>query len=303
LEANNKAFQATPHKCDAPTNGFYSNCDRGGCSQNTRDSPNAYGPGRAYTIDTTKPFKVRTDFPAKAGVLQTMRTTLQQGDHKVVLDHSSCQSGYMAQMSDALAAGMSLRITYWGGSAEDMAWMDEPPCGPQACEGAHAGDAIIRDIKVSEAEDAPAAIADVPAPALSTEAPKPKYAWNTVSIDGFQDAVLAGSSGNSGSTDGTKLTVKYGHGTTLFSAFKDAWEPDSIAQLKLLGKAMSYTVDLSKVGCACNLAFYLISMPALGMDGSASRGTDRGGQPPYYCDANKVGGQWCPEVDIMEANN
>ena len=28
----------------------------------------------------------------------------------------------------------------------------------------------------------------------------------------------------------------------------------------------------------------------------------KGGQGDYYCDANQVGGTFCPEFDIMEAN-
>lgn len=73
--------------------------------------------------------------------------------------------------------------------------------------------------------------------------------------------------------------------------------PQRIAKFQLLDAWINYTVDLSKVGCGCNLAVYLISAPALDMEGNPSAG--RG---DYYCDANKVGGQWCPEVDLMEAN-
>merc|ERR1719429_370869 len=139
--------------------------------------------------------------------------------------------------------------------------------------------------------------------ALSDDAKESKYSWNEFSITDMPHAALAGFSGKAGKTNGNNITVSYDAGLTLFSGFSGKWEPDNIAQLKLLGKAISFSVDLSKVGCACNLALYLISMPALGWDGNPSRGADRGGQPPYYCDANQVGGQWCPEVDIMEAND
>merc|ERR1719210_1506410 len=119
-------------------------------------------------------------------------------------------------------------------------------------------------------------------------------------IDGSPLGVLVGDGGFV--SDNTKLVLSHNSGLSLFSKFSGTWEPDDILQLKLLGKAISFTVDLSQVGCACNLALYLISMPAYGVDGRLSEGTNRGGQPPYYCDANQVGGQWCPEVDIMEAN-
>merc|ERR1719162_1718601 len=100
-------------------------------------------------------------------------------------------------------------------------------------------------------------------------------------------AIFAGASGQAGTIDGASLSVKHGNSLTLFSSFDGHWEAQNIAQLKLLGKAMSFTVDLSRVGCACNLALYLASSPARGADNLPSRGLDRGGQPPFYCDANK----------------
>jgi hypothetical protein len=66
----------------------------------------------------------------------------------------------------------------------------------------------------------------------------------------------------------------------------------------LLGGTIEYDVDLSHSGCSCNAALYLISMPAKDWNGVPTAG--KGGD--YYCDANMVGGNWCPEFDIMEAN-
>lgn len=54
----------------------------------------------------------------------------------------------------------------------------------------------------------------------------------------------------------------------------------------------SYKVDLSNVGCHCNAAGYFINMPG--------PGPGEGGD--WYCDANFVGGQWCPEYDCLESN-
>merc|ERR1719491_2604427 len=63
--------------------------------------------------------------------------------------HSSCQPEYFVALSEAMAAGMSLRITYWGDRAETMSWLDSPPCGPQACTGDNAGPGIIYNVTIN----------------------------------------------------------------------------------------------------------------------------------------------------------
>merc|ERR1719223_2191595 len=112
MEANIKAFQATPHSCDAPTaSGHYNNCDRSGCGLSTRNIPNSYGPGATFQIDTTKPFDVETTWTAN-----NMITKLRQGANVVTLDHSNCGSS-LSGMAAAMTSGMSVRITYWGKNA------------------------------------------------------------------------------------------------------------------------------------------------------------------------------------------
>jgi len=295
MEANNHAFAATPHKCDAPVNGHYNYCDRDGCSQNTRDASDSYGPGASYTIDTRHPFHVRTVFPEESGIVTGMVTTLSQDGRQVVLDHANCGAD-LAALSDAMAAGMSLRITYWGESAETMAWLDAPPCGQQTC-GASAGEAVISDIAIGTPS-----LPVVPVQVQEEHIAKPSFANTKHSfvIEGLPPALLAGVGGT---VEDGSLTLSHNSGFTLFSEFKDKWEPENILQLKLLGKTLSFTVDLSKVGCACNVAFYLIGAPGRDWNGKPFAGPKNSGQPPYYCDANQVGGQWCPEVDIMEAND
>eukprot|EP00443_Scrippsiella_acuminata_P096046 CAMPEP_0115607112 /NCGR_PEP_ID=MMETSP0272-20121206/18342_1 /TAXON_ID=71861 /ORGANISM="Scrippsiella trochoidea, Strain CCMP3099" /LENGTH=793 /DNA_ID=CAMNT_0003042789 /DNA_START=1 /DNA_END=2382 /DNA_ORIENTATION=+ len=408
MEANDHAFQSTPHSCDSPMNGHYNQCDRVGCSQNTRNIVGSYGPGGEYRIDTTHPFEVRTEFLKDDGMLTGMRTILVQRGRRVVLSHLTCDVAYLAKLTDALSDGMSLRITYWGQSASTMAWLDAPPCHREACMGSHAGEAIISNITVSDLEDVPpvsdhrsddgaqdgsldasagkdsekhrwvsdpwapwkchhyvgnqqetrwcgrvgfeggfeykytggegalcgpcwcckrkaklagSGVHATQAPSWSTPAPTwntPAPAWSPptttqavatkapslmkgeIKIGGVESAYLAGTGGN---VDGDTMTIHHNAGFTIFTDKEKTWEPENIEEFKLLGKIISYRVDLSKVGCACNLAFYLISMPARDMQGKPSPGTNRQGQPPYYCDANMVGGQWCPEIDIMEANN
>ena len=106
-------------------------------------------------------------------------------------------------------------------------------------------------------------------------------------------------------TNGGSMTMQYGARAYLTDTCSgSAIAPGFFAnKLKLLGKTLSYTVDLAAdpshpVGCACNAAFYMTEMPAIGSDQKPVGG----GAGDFYCDANDVGGEWCVEMDIMEAN-
>jgi len=148
MEANNHAFQATLHRCEASVNQQFSMCDRGGCEQNTREHSNAYGPSAGFTIDTRHPFHVETEFLMNDGLLTGMRSTLRQNGRFVVMEHPTCNQQYLAALSEVMAHGMSLRITYWGDQPQTMAWMDVPPCGGGICSGEDAGDGVISNIRI-----------------------------------------------------------------------------------------------------------------------------------------------------------
>merc|ERR1712217_864425 len=100
-------------------------------------------------IDTSKPFVVHTYFPETAGTLSGMITIMRQEGRELTLDHSNCNVGYFAQLSNAMAEGMAVRITYWGSDPKTMSWMDQPPRGAQTCGGSNAGDGIISDIVIA----------------------------------------------------------------------------------------------------------------------------------------------------------
>jgi hypothetical protein len=75
-------------------------------------------------------------------------------------------------------------------------------------------------------------------------------------------------------------------------------DPMNYFMPNLLGGWMSFDFNLSSSECGCVAALYTVAMPAKNADGSYRDGEK--GQ--YYCDANQVGGAWCPEFDVFEAN-
>lgn len=125
----------------------------------------------------------------------------------------------------------------------------------------------------------------------------------SLSVGGMPPAYLSTATHVKASPQGNALTLQHSSGVSVMSTRdKGTWRPEDIMQFKLLGRTIRFTVDLSGVGCACNIALYLIASPAKDVNGNPSRGYNRDGQPPYYCDAQQIGGQWCPEIDLMEAN-
>ena len=68
------------------------------------------------------------------------------------------------------------------------------------------------------------------------------------------------------------------------------WDKVSYQKLFLLGSTLSFTVDLSGVGCDCNAAVYLVQMDTPGQNTA------------NYCDIQ--GGDYprCTEIDLLEGN-
>jgi len=98
---------------------------------------------------------------------------------------------------------------------------------------------------------------------------------------------------------GNEITLAYSSGAGIARVCQDHWSPDIFKVYHLMDKTISFTADVSSIGCGCNAAFYLTSSPAY----NQSQVPDQGQCGDYYCDANKVCGQWCPEIDLFEANN
>jgi len=282
MEANNRVFSSTPHKCDHPTpSGHYQSCDRTGCGRTTiKAGPLAYGPGQHYSINSLLPFEVLTTFHGSGenapgfATFTGMTTKLRQGSREIALDFSAC-GDYFSYLADAMAEGMAMRITYWGGDASAMSWLDQLPCGANSqCTASNSGEATISNIKVTSACLSELDVKGIPGNSFAT--------------------------GFNGNASGNHLVLKHNSGYSIMKTCED-WNPDHFTLFQLLGKTLSFNVDLSQVGCACNIALYLIHGPARDWSGNPSLGSCP--KTPYYCDANRVCGQWCPEVDVMEANS
>ena len=96
------------------------------------------------------------------------------------------------------------------------------------------------------------------------------------------------------SPDDDDHTVSFDYNNRMYLSTQQEIDRDAFFTPNMLGGSIEYDVDLSKVGCGCVTAIYSVLMPAVDSPQNAF--------PFGYCDANKVGGYWCPEFDIMEAN-
>ena len=153
MEANMHAFSATVHRCVPSTTvpGHYESCDGDGCSINTKHMPDgSYGPGPAYTIDTTRAFRVNTTFSTTVSdstttvvaavgheggndtttaQLTQIDTVLSQGPGRLLrMTHNdtSCGQRYVASLDTVVRAGMTMVVSNWGDRG--MGWLDSPPC-------------------------------------------------------------------------------------------------------------------------------------------------------------------------------
>lgn len=75
-------------------------------------------------------------------------------------------------------------------------------------------------------------------------------------------------------------------------------DPNAYYTPNLLGGAVEYDLNIAQSNCGCIAAFYITKMPAVQESGEYAPGIDG----MYYCDSSGYGGQACPDLDIMEAN-
>lgn len=141
---------------------------------------------------------------------------------------------------------------------------------------------------------------------VTSGGPLTNHGSMTIEIEGQSQTVYVVSAGHSErpnkvsvGDNGNSFTMNGGAQVQITASEPGSnYDSGMFQNFSLLGKRLTYTTDLANVGCSCNTAFYFVSMPAFGQDQNA----DSGKYGDYYCDANKVGGEYCPEMDVSEAN-
>ncbi len=89
-----------------------------------------------------------------------------------------------------------------------------------------------------------------------------------------------------GFTLNTNVGVTFAN-TTVYNG---TYNGNMFAKFYLLGKTVTFTVDISKIGCSCVGTLYLYAGPPIlnGVHNPGAYGN-------FYCDANNSSGLFCPE--------
>ncbi|OTA91901.1 glycoside hydrolase family 7 protein [Hypoxylon sp. CO27-5] len=180
-EANSRANQIAPHPCnqtgpylctgdECAAGGV---CDKNGCGWNPYrlNQPNYYGRGANYTVDTTKPFTVVTQFPAdESGKLTEIHRLYVQGDKVITAEvvkkegvpevsftnDEYCSAtgataferlGAHEAMGEALTRGMVLAFSIWWDEGGNMSWLDGAKDGAGPCNATEGNPTNIRKIE------------------------------------------------------------------------------------------------------------------------------------------------------------
>ncbi|CAK0879567.1 unnamed protein product [Prorocentrum cordatum] len=312
-EANQLAWHSTLHTA-TDASGVGGGYGGGDSWTGPRDWGSAeYGEG-ARCVDTARPFQVEAAFPVDdKGSLVAMEVTLSQPGKPCNVSVRLGSYDGMAELSRALEAGMTPIVSYW--SANDMLWMDgkgadgKGPCAVddvKACsETVTFHNFSVAPIVVPPPRATHSQSNASSGPAASTAAAPKAHA--AVACPGEFDMPGYGSvqliPTGWADPEGLKPVDVTGRGELVAHMDGRAYFADECTAgkydntqylaLDLLGKVLSYSVDLSGAGCGCNAAFYLTSMR---QNAAPSQCSD------HYCDANNVCGESCAEIDIQEAN-
>ena len=126
FEGNQKGCASTLHFSNYDSGwGTKGTCDQwGSCQASIQNSPHKFWPG-GDTIDTTKPFEVRAQFPHNGAYT----TTMWQGSGSVKLFEQKINAESLDSYLKALKGGLVLTTSLWSGEVD---WLDggckEPKC-------------------------------------------------------------------------------------------------------------------------------------------------------------------------------
>ncbi|KAF5494702.1 Endoglucanase 1 [Colletotrichum siamense] len=164
-EANSRANHIAPHPCnqtgvylcEGEDCAFEGVCDKNGCAWNPyrNNNPQEYGRGANFSVDTTRPFTVVTQFPANAaGELTEIHRLYVQDGHVIrsetvnnpdlpqvnYLNDEFCEAtgsrkfiglGGHKEMGESFDRGMVLAFSIWWDEGGGMRWLDgAPEAGP-----------------------------------------------------------------------------------------------------------------------------------------------------------------------------
>ncbi|CAK0905475.1 unnamed protein product [Prorocentrum cordatum] len=145
MEANQFAWHSTLHTA-TDHSGVGGGFGGGDSWNGPRDWGSAeYGPG-ANCVDTAAPFDVAVSFPVDSqGALAAMEVTLSQSGKSCPLSVRLGTYEGMAELSQALEAGMTPIVSYW--AANDMLWMDGPGTDGQGPCTVDDMDRCVREVR------------------------------------------------------------------------------------------------------------------------------------------------------------
>jgi len=116
-EGNKHTMAVTLHTCNGG-NGYWDNCDRGGCQTNAfYANGNLMCPEDRCTINTNRPFTV-SHYQTASQVNVWFEQEGRTADFNVCND-----GGYMGNMAQSYD-GMVFSASLWGGNGIDMNWLD-----------------------------------------------------------------------------------------------------------------------------------------------------------------------------------
>ena len=115
----------------------------------------------------------------------------------------------------------------------------------------------------------------------------------TITVDGEEQLLYVQPTSWSSDIEVEGSEVEMIYNRRAYISTVDKVDPDAYFTVDVLGGMLEFDLDLSSAGCNCVTALYGVTMPSKNADATDEQ---------RYCDAQGVGGQYCPEFDFLEGN-